>query len=200
MFTVQRTLFDSKARFGAPDFLGAGCYGSVWAHPDGETVIKRGHSDDGTMAYIYWCYTLQQAGQGMRGMPEVFSFALLEERGWIATMRRYRVGFDGNSEADGPDFEAYGIYSGETSCTKKYMARLLRAWSHAATTAYVYNDYTGMDIRLTDNAGIGDLHSGNFMMDEDGTLILIDPSGCAVDRRALPALRPTAPPFSLTMQ
>jgi len=157
MLTVQRQLFDAHSSACRYKWLDGGCYSNVWEHPDGHSVIKQGGSDDGTLAYLYWCYEYQQAcGKPMQGMPEVYSLAFDEGRGYVCTMKRY-------SDLDDSWFIAQGIRSYQRECLLPYMAELISKWAEASDDVFGYEM-------------INDLHSGNFMMDGD-TLIMLDPSG-----------------------
>lgn len=156
MLTVQRSLFDSS-RACEYDYLAGGCYSKVWAHPDGHAVIKQGGCDDGTLAYLYWCYEYQHAcGKTMKGMPEIYSLALDVGGGYVCTMKRY-------GDLDESWFIAQGIRSYKRDCLLPYMSELISKWHDVSEACF-------------GDGLIADMHSGNFMMDGD-TLIMLDPSG-----------------------
>jgi hypothetical protein len=162
MLTFQQGLFESKPCYPAMDFIAGGCYSRVWAHPDGHAVIKRGSEDDGTLAYLYWCFEYQQAcGQPMKGMPEIYSLVLLDGKGYVCTMKKYRQVDD--SWFEGLDVRSYGCNDHLQGTSVPYMGDLIAQWCR-------------LSLAVFGETYASDLHSGNFLMDGD-TLVMTDPCG-----------------------
>lgn len=136
-------------------FLGGGCFGEVHEIGTSGWVIKTTSSRDGTLNYLEWCKRMQDAGDGMLGMPEI-DFLVRTERGYIVTMRKYdKFEVDplepSSSRWDIPD-----------DC------------AHLQELKDAFNYYMLYEFGCENFAN--DCHMHNYMVDASGVLILTDPS------------------------
>lgn len=141
------------------DFVGDGFTAVV--HAKGDWVIKKASYRDMTLNYLEWCVMRRNAGNPMRGMPEIDAL-VHTENGYIVTMRRYD-----DEDRDGGRMcrRAYG--AGGDYDNTPYMGTLIYAFlDYLADVFGEYYDACDMD-----------LHKGNHMWDDDNeSWILTDPS------------------------
>lgn len=176
MLQVQLPFVDRQSLRGS--YLGGGCYGRVWRHPDGDVVIKQSHSHDGTLAWVYWCKRMQDMGHMLPGMPKVHKLALTEQ-GWLAVMEYVPHGCNTLARGHAP---------------YKVMAQGKESMFYLASVAPDHALYSTLEAfvkafqHVGQEGGLDDLHPGNIMMREDGSLVVLDPSSEHIIADRLPLM------------
>ena len=170
----QQEMFTDGSFKGAR-YIANGCFGSVYALPDDEWVVKYAKAD-GTLNYLEWCKAMQMAGKGMKGMPEIDVLVHIEpavghrraDGRYMVTMRRY-------SDARGilnTLNESFTFYADvKETCVKvghEYIEELIDAFDEYCQEVFVRRNGCSM---------VDDLHRGNIMWDDrKNEFVVTDPS------------------------
>lgn len=158
------------------EYLSSGCFGKAWRTPDGNAV-KQARCHDGTLAWIYWCKGMQDAGHLMPGMPVIYKLALTTN-GWIAVME-----YVPEACRDGdPGHEAYKALA----LPDKYKSWGLCSLADMDPDGPYYATMAAFELAWNragfgNETALGDLHSGNVRMRENGSLVILDPSAMDID-------------------
>ena len=158
----QHEMFSNGSLKGAR-YIANGCYGQVYEHPDypNDWVIKYADKD-GTLNYLEWCKAMQDAGKGMRGMPNVDVLVHLENDRYMVIMSRYD-----NAE----HLFSLRDVSAKCSTDYEYITELIAAFEN-----YCSDNLSG----VSGWGMVNDLHSGNVMWcNKTSSVIVTDP--CAND-------------------
>lgn len=168
----QQEMFTDGSFKGA-EYIAKGCYGSVYALPDDEWVVKYAKAD-GTLNYLEWCKAMQMAGKGMKGMPEIDVLVHIEpENGYssadgryMVTMRRYSDARGLLAKLDEPFDDFADVKETCVRCGHEYIAELIDAFDEYCQEVFVRR-WSMVD----------DLHRGNIMWDDrKNEFVVTDPS------------------------
>jgi hypothetical protein len=135
--------------------IGSGCYGSVYAAPDGDWVIKRSRND-GTRTYLEWVVQRTLEGRRMRGMPWVEWVQPDGEDCYLVKMRRYEP-LASVAPSDSRVTWTRSVHMHEDA--PRYLASLIDAFKAECP-----------------GVGVWDVHCDNVMGDDNGEWIVTDPS------------------------
>lgn len=149
--------------------IGAGAYSTVLAKPGSDKVIKVCRQLDCWLDYVVWSARQGHAG---KWAPRVYSF------------RRFNAGLDS-------EFYVAVVERMEAtvSAVQKQRQNTHMAWKHLRAFIEKKSDRDGLeaeklapgalrfgiDFRVEFGSAGNDLHSGNFMVRPDGTLVCTDP-------------------------
>lgn len=171
-------------------WLGGGCFSTVYALGDNMVLkVCRGDSD-GTRNWLEFSKLSRDAGKVLPGMPEVHHIVDIADGGYIAIMKRYkdirRVVLE-DGEVDYMErYEAHcELFDGRPGGVREYFACTLSEYQQWLThiTSCPFDDYNAWD----------DVHSGNIMYEDDGTPVVTDPSAGSYNNMRQPE-------FSLELQ
>lgn len=142
--------------------LGQGLYSTVLAKPGSQRVVKVNRSLDGWPDYMLWA---SKAGYAGTFAPKVYSFKF-HGTWYVAVMERLEATIDA-TRCDNP--RGYKIWqqlqraiSGWLADQKELDALVPGAWCFATALR-------------TSGIGATDLHTQNFMLRHDGSVVCTDP-------------------------
>ena len=160
----QREMF-SDGSFKGAKFINSGCFGAVYTHPEHDDwVIKYGMAD-GTLNYLEWCKAMQDAGKGMRGMPEIDILTHMGDSSYMVTMRRYE---DARSKVDDLCSQYSEVRWLFSEHGHDYLGDLVGAFDEYCSNVLV--SMTGWSM-------VNDLHRGNIMWNpRKSEFVITDPS------------------------
>jgi hypothetical protein len=153
----QKEMF-SDGSYKKAKYLSNGCFGVVHTLDDNPDWVVKYAACDGTLNYLEWCVAMQKAGRGMKGMPEIDVLVRIDENRYMVTMRRY-------SDACSIMSRYSSVLGWAEENGHEYINELAEAFS-----AY------GQEVLGSSWDMVDDLHRGNIMLADDGSLVITDPS------------------------
>lgn len=132
--------------------LGAGVFSTVYTRLGSNRVLKVNQTPDAGLEYLLWA---NEAGFGGHEAPKMFSARTFEDGTYVVLMERLEAGI-----------------------SDIVPARYMRAYSAFRDALYAYDrSFSPFVAAFADRFGRRqlDIHSANFMLRRDGTMVLTDP-------------------------